>query len=279
MKLLVNRAEFQKAYSVAATVAPARSPKEILQNVRLDAGFESVLLRASDTEVGISIRATGVEVQKDGVALLSRKFQSIINESVDEFLTIESTENGIRVHGKSSKFNLATPDPITFPAPEGGDVFASAVVSGRLLSNALRRTVFAIDMDSNRYALGGVLFTIDNGIGYVIATDGRRLAVQSLGAMESSGEFPQTIIPGKAVATIEKALVGSEKVTVSGNNSSAIFAVNRQRFTPGWSKGDTRTGRWSFHGTSRLEPFRFPLVISSERPVKRRCWPISKAVA
>ena len=53
MKLVVNREEFQRLFQIAAIVAPQRSPKPILQNVKLEAFSDSLVLTATDTEVEI----------------------------------------------------------------------------------------------------------------------------------------------------------------------------------------------------------------------------------
>ena len=70
MKITLDREKFHQAFQTAAAVAPARSPKPILQNVKLEAGADASTLMATDLEVGIRIQVAGVEVQTPGNAVL-----------------------------------------------------------------------------------------------------------------------------------------------------------------------------------------------------------------
>ena len=60
MKISCDREQLLQAFQTAAAVAPARSPKPILQNVKLEATKEGVILMATDLEVGIRHAVQGV---------------------------------------------------------------------------------------------------------------------------------------------------------------------------------------------------------------------------
>src|SRR5260221_216208 len=70
MKLMCDREQLLSAFQTAASVAPSRSPKPVLQNVKIEAGKESTMLLATDLEVGIRIKVLGLEVEAAGSALL-----------------------------------------------------------------------------------------------------------------------------------------------------------------------------------------------------------------
>ena len=57
------------------------------------------------------------------------------------------------------------------------------VVPTRLFREMVKRTVFATDPESSRYALGGVLLEMEDTSVTAVGTDGRRLA-----RMEGTGE-------------------------------------------------------------------------------------------
>ena len=73
----------------------------------------------------------------------------------------------------------------------------------------IRRTVFATDVESTRYALGGILVELKGETATLAATDTRRLAVVR-GPCAASGpggvENPAPVVPSKAVALIERSL-------------------------------------------------------------------------
>src|SRR5438270_1947201 len=71
MKALCNRKGLLDALSMVAGVVPARSPKPILQNVKLVAEpDEGSILMATDLEVGIRCRVLGVKVDQPGTVIL-----------------------------------------------------------------------------------------------------------------------------------------------------------------------------------------------------------------
>ncbi len=85
----------------------------------------------------------------------------------------------------------------------------------RWLKELIRRTVFATDNESSRYALGGVLleFSADKIIG--VGTDGRRLAKMEVPAKSVEGHQSgdsMTIVQTKAMTLIERTLTDPEAV-------------------------------------------------------------------
>ncbi len=71
MRALCNREGLLTAFGMVSGVVPARSPKPILQNVKLvaDADEGSVLM-GTDLEVGIRHRVLGVKVERPGSVIL-----------------------------------------------------------------------------------------------------------------------------------------------------------------------------------------------------------------
>ena len=109
MKIKCDREKLLSAFQTAASVVPSRSPKPILQNVRLDAGEDGAFLMATDMEMGIRVAVDGVTSEVPGSALLSvAQFGSILRESNAEALNIEADGQGVVVSGDNFSFKLAS---------------------------------------------------------------------------------------------------------------------------------------------------------------------------
>ena len=123
MKITCQREPLLSAYSLAASIAPARSPKEILQNVKITASGGKLILTATDMEVGIRLELEeGVDIDTEGTTLLPvQRMMAILRESNDEFLKFETDDSGVRVAGTRSKFKLPSNNPDEFPAVTGFD--------------------------------------------------------------------------------------------------------------------------------------------------------------
>ena len=82
MKIRCPKEALLSALQSAVAVVPARAPKPVLSNVKLEATRESVVLSATDLEVGIRIEIEGVETDAPGSVLLpSGRLMAIIRES------------------------------------------------------------------------------------------------------------------------------------------------------------------------------------------------------
>jgi DNA polymerase-3 subunit beta len=95
----------------------------------------------------------------------------------------------------------------------GFDESAYHELPARLLREMIRRTVFATDNESTRYALGGVLLEMAEDKLTAVGTDGRRLAMMQGPAQAVGGHRPgdgSTIVPTKAMHLIERALSDSD---------------------------------------------------------------------
>jgi DNA polymerase-3 subunit beta len=210
MKIRCNRAKFWEAFQTVAPVVPTRSPKPILQNVKLDVSDDGVVVSATDLEMGIRCNVAEVEVQAAGSAVLPvGRFGGILRESPDEYLDIEADPQGTSVKGERSRFKLPGENPAEFP-----DVATFAEenyheVPARFLKEVIRRTIFATDTESSRYALGGVLFELSEDKLIAVGTDGRRLAKMEGPAMAVGGHATgdqTTIVPTRSLQLVERAL-------------------------------------------------------------------------
>jgi DNA polymerase-3 subunit beta len=255
MKISCDREQLLQAFQTVGAVAPSRSPKPILQNVKLDVTADGAWLTATDLEVGIRHAVTGVDVQAPGAVVLPvTRFGSILRESADETLHIESDGNGATIRGERSKFQLPAENPAEFPPVPGFNESAYFEVPARLLRELIRRTVFATDNESSRYALGGVKLEFEGGQITAVGTDGRRLAkmVGPIGAQGEPAAVQQnTIVPTRAMQLIERAIAPQDaevQLAIRGNE----FLVHSPRATisarllegrfPDWKKVFPPTG-------------------------------------
>lgn len=215
MKVTCDRDKLLHAFQTAAGVVPSRSPKPILQNIKLEVGQEEAILMATDLEVGIRIAVEGFAVEVPGTVILPRdRFGRILSESSDEKIDLESDGRKLLVRGQWSEFQLPSENPDEFPDVAAFVEEKYHEMAARFFREVVRRTVFATDTESSRYALGGVLIELEENQITAVATDGRRLARQVGPAKSVGGHIPSdamTIIPTRAMQLIERALVDNEE--------------------------------------------------------------------
>lgn len=232
MKITCDREQLWPAFQAAATVAPSRSPKPILQNVRLDVTEAGGILMATDMEVGIRLNVPGLEVSKPGsVVLPVARFGSILRESSDDKLKLETTDRGTTVKGDRSEFKLNAENPDEFPSVATFKEEKFHELPARLLKEFIRRTIFATDTESSRYALGGVLLEFHEDKIVAVGTDGRRLAKMESPAKSVGGHASgdtTTIVPTRSMQLIERILTeGDAEVQIAARANDILVRTPR----------------------------------------------------
>lgn len=230
MKALCNREGLLAAFGMVGGVVPARSPKPILQNVKLVADDdEGSTLMATDLEVGIRYRVAGVKVDQPGAVILpTQRMQSILRTTTDAELMIEATRDSLIVRGLHAEFELPSEDPDLFPEVPDFGASSYFVVAAAELKRLVRRTIFATDVESTRYALGGVLFEMQADRITLVGTDGRRLAHATAGCESEGDAAPPTgapVVPVKALKLLERNLDDDDPpvhLAIQGNTAALV---------------------------------------------------------
>lgn len=209
MKLYCNRAALTAAFQVVGGVVPTKTPKDILTNVKVQAKDGVVTVEGTDTEISIRYELPGVEAEGNGATLLpANRMTSILRELTDEQVVLELSGDAVWVRSGGSEFKLATADPSEFPEVSGFEDEKFHRVESRALREMIRRTVFATDEESTRYALGGVLVELNVDSIVLAATDSRRLAVATSTCQSDGAEVANTspVVPSKAMQLIERSI-------------------------------------------------------------------------
>jgi DNA polymerase-3 subunit beta len=223
MRIHFNPKDFSPKFRLAALVANSRDYKPILQNVKITAEkHEGVLLQATDTQVGIRIRAS-CEVTQNGSAILPRdRLIKILDVTKESTLTLEYVEGKIVINGADERYELDTMDAEEFPDLDEFTASAYHEVQVKVLQTIILRTVFAIDNDNAKYTLGGVCFESADQVISAVGTDGRRLAWQdSTGDCINNHKVESAIIPAPALQLLNKAL-GDKSITESDSVKMAV---------------------------------------------------------
>lgn len=229
MKALCKRKELLAAFGMVSGVVPSRSPKPILQNVKLVADPDvGAILMATDLEVGIRHRVLGVNAYEPGSVILpTQKMQSILSTSADAELHIETDGDQLIVRGTYAQFRLPSEDPSLYPEVPDFAATSYHVVAASDLRRLIRRTMFATDAESTRYALGGVLVELSDDTITMVGTDGRRLAKMEAAAEAENGATPPAgspVIPIKALKLIDRNLDDEElSVHIAIQAGSAVL--------------------------------------------------------
>jgi DNA polymerase-3 subunit beta len=239
--LTAETAGLREALAAVSGVIKARTPKPILANCLLDADpGEGSTLAATDLELAVRVRVPGLACERPfRVVLHPGRLHDILagarSETVDiEVLTApggEAAPGTLRVTAGSARFELPTEDPDLFPDVPGFDAAAYSEVTAADLRKLVRRTAFAVDPDSQRYALGGCRLTFGEASVTFVATDGRRVArltapAERVGDPAADGVGP--VGPARALPLLDRLSDPADPpVHLSADRNAAVFRTER----------------------------------------------------
>ena len=231
MKFSTERNAFLQSFQLTTTVAAMRDVKPVMQNVKVKtetvADVSQLVLMATDGEMGIRKNVTQCTIGEPGEAIIpAKRVRQILQEVTSENVDISSDSQIMTLECGSSRFQLTTQPTDEFPDVYPFEETAYHEVPAETFRELVKRTAFAIDSDSARYALGGVLLEMLDGKIIAVGTDGRRLACQEISAVSIGGHLSEgsAIVPPRALTLLERAMTdGSEaiKINVSPNRMLA----------------------------------------------------------
>jgi len=241
MKVICNRGALHEALSIAGNVIAARTPKPVLQCVKVTAADDKLTIAATDLEVAVRYSDTMVNIEQPGEVLLAAdKLRDIVRESMDDTLSIELSGEQAHIRGQDSHFKIYTQPAAEFPPVPDFEGEPDLEVSSVHLKQLINQTLFAAAKESTRYAFNGVLVTAKGKKLTFVSTDGRRLAMASSDI--AGGKLPKeglkAIIPAKAMQLVEKLLTNPEEsIGLQIRENRAIFHKSNATLTTNLVEG------------------------------------------
>jgi DNA polymerase-3 subunit beta len=206
MKIKFNRAALQEALGLVTSVVPSRTPKPILQCIRIASEDGAAKISATDLEVGITCLVRQVEIETEGdIVVPADKLFSIVRESLEDVIELDAAESTIQIKGCDSHFTIYGHESSQYPLVPGFEGEADFQVELGKLQEGIESSNFAAAKESTRYALNGILWEVEGKKLTLVATDGRRLA-KCIVALASKAEVPngRIIVPSKTMSLLDK---------------------------------------------------------------------------
>src|SRR3954470_13103705 len=245
MKVICNRGALLEAITVAGNVVQARTPKPVLQCLKLTAADDKLTVAATDMEAGIRYIDAQVQIEQPGETLLpADKFRDIVRECVDDTLSIETSEGDgagtASIKGQDSHFKIFTQKASDFPPVPDFEGEPDFTLAGGQLKQLINQTLFAAAKESTRYAFNGVLVSVKGKKINLVSTDGRRLAMAKgdLISDQTGKDGRKGIIPAKALNLIDKLIEDPEEtVGFQLRENQVIFHTSSATLTSNLVEG------------------------------------------
>ncbi|HEX8964993.1 MAG TPA: DNA polymerase III subunit beta [Patescibacteria group bacterium] len=188
MKVSVLTGNLQKKLSFVNHAISSRVQLPILSNFLLETREDSLVISATDLEIGIET-IVPVQVEEKGSTTVPAKlFTELINALPEEKITLTVKEGSLTIQSKKTNSVLQTMSREEFPSlyEEKGERIIE--INPEAFRHDLSMVAFAASIETTRPALSGVLIKKEDNSLLFVATDGYRLSLkkdQSQGIVES----------------------------------------------------------------------------------------------
>ena len=203
-----------------------KDPTNITSHIYINASADSVIIKATDTEIGLMIKSDHFNIEEAGIVTVNgKKLLDIVRSLKDDTIELFVEDNNIIIKQKSTKFKLPTFNHQEYPTFPTIDDKAQITLDSIDLIKSLKKIIPAIDVNNPKYELNGALIDIKSNETLFVGTDTKRLAVVKI--EKDSQEELSLIIPKKAIIEIQKLFL--DKIDIYYNENHIIIK-NEQFF-------------------------------------------------
>lgn len=218
LKFRGDARELADQVGIAASVAPAKSTRPVLQHLFLHAHDGVLEVTGTDLEVSVRVRIEKVDVLTDGRVLVNAaRFLQILRELAGEQVEVETDDRaGCTISTGDARFQVMGEEPEDFPElPAWPTTGAFKLEAGKLV-DMIRRTHFATHAEKTRYAMNGLLLDLRDERVHLVATDGKRLAMCERPLGFAVEQPVHVVVPTKGMTLLQRVVGdGEEFVEVS----------------------------------------------------------------
>lgn len=222
MRFQIDQNVLDDALKTVQFALLTRPSLPVLNNVLIKADETGVRFTLTDQEISISCIAEA-DIQENGETTLPmRRLISIVRRlpglpvsftySDDEFTEIKCDDIIFKILGVNTS---------EFPETSDAVYQNKMAVPKQLISKIIINTTFATGNDPSRPIISGPLLQFDQGKITCVATDGKRLAMQSIDS-ESTLEG-KCVIPQKTTNALMKLMAGDGEVSIGFDEKSVQF--------------------------------------------------------
>jgi len=204
MKIEILQEELLKGLSVVVRAVSTRTQLPVLSTIKIEALPTELVLSATDLEIGVR-HIIPAKVEAQGVvAVPAKTFNELLTTLAPGKLSIELKEQSLIIKSKGFTGKIATIEASEFPAlPTMKESLVE--VSAVELLRGVSSVGFASAKESLRPVLTGVLMEVSQSL-RVVATDGFRLAVSTIGIKGATTKAQSLLVPARALFECGKIL-------------------------------------------------------------------------
>ncbi|MBD3795444.1 MAG: DNA polymerase III subunit beta [Epsilonproteobacteria bacterium] len=203
MKIEINKQLLESILIDLQSFLDKKDATQIKSHVYIHAIDGIITLKATDSEIGLVIRSSNVNIIQNGITTANgKKLLDIIKILKNDTISLEVENDILTINQNTSKFKLPTFEHINYPSFPQINNKAKLSIDSLNLIKAFKKISPAIDSNNPKFELNGALLNINANGCDIVGTDTKRLALMHLN--QTGSQELKLIIPKKAIIEIQK---------------------------------------------------------------------------
>ena len=258
MKFRCEREILADALTTAGRAATSRTGTlPVLSGVRLDVDAETLTVTGTDLELTIRLSVPVHSDQPGSAVVPARLVGDIVKALPAGAVEVSLSDDEMSISAGRSQFSVRPLSLSDYPTQVETDAEPVTLQSSQV-ADALRQVVRAASTDDARAVLTGVLIVAEDDGLKMVATDSYRLAVRELPQSSMLAVGQKVLVPGRALAELQRILSGDAELTVRLGAREAVFESGETRLT-------TRLIEGEYPNYRNLLPSSYPNVLTVGR--------------
>jgi len=224
MKIECVKEKLHIAVSKAEKIVGKNTNLPVLSCLLFETKGNNLIIKSNNLDLGLEI-SIPVKVEKHGkVAVPANIIGGFLNNlNEDKNISIESTENILKIHTPNSEASIKTLSTDDFPTIPRVDDSKTCKINAKDLQAGIRAVLYSSSVSSIKPELSSVyIYTNDEGFVFV-ATDSFRLAEKTI-KTKKRVDLAGVLIPFKNAADILKIIEGiDEEIEINSTKNQISF--------------------------------------------------------
>lgn len=255
MKFSIHQPVLLNLIQTVSKAVAVRTTKQVLTGILLTLNEQSLTATAYDLELGIQDvvaigEETGLIVHQTGSIVLSARYLTdVVRKLPNSDVSIQINNNYVsEIKSGNAQFHLHGIDAAEFPKLPLFYGAKSLSLPSSTFKELIRTTAFAASSSEIRPMLTGIYLQAHPNNLTLTATDGLRLATNTVSLLSGTEEPWTSIIPAKSLTELSKILPDDHQpVSMQFSESHSLFSVGSTLFY-------TRLIAGAYPDTSRIIP-------------------------
>lgn len=227
MKLIILKSNLKESLNAVERAISENANLPILKNVLLKTYNNKIKIAATNLDLAVTKYTSGKIVEEGGVTIPFGTFQSLVSNSDNERIIIETDKNNLIF--KTDNYNAKVQGinheefPIV-PRIENEENFIE--IEAPIFKEAVQKVLSAAQISEIRPEISGILFDFQITQLKLVATDAFRLAQKTIGNNQLKTNFKngfKVIVPLKTVSEAVRIFPDNQPIKIYLDSSQILF--------------------------------------------------------